>query len=224
VNKPSGVVVHPSSGNWFGTLLNGVLAHLQTYNEINGRHQANVYPGLVHRLDKETSGVMVIAKTVQAHRALSSQFEDHTIVRTYEALVHGKPVKDQGTIHLAIGRDLIDGKKVSSNSTKAQAAATEFNVLQTFGNVASRIELIPHTGRQHQLRVHLASLGCPIWGDQLYGGQKVCGMEGIPIPRMMLHAKQLQFRHPVSKQWAEFSSKYPPEMERVVEKLVGQFV
>ena len=128
VNKPAGVVVHPTSGNWSGTLLNGLLDHFQKTAKVNGLTHTNDHPGLVHRLDKETSGVMVVAKTDEAHRMLCVQFEEHTIGRTYEALVYGRPKDDQGTIHLAIGRDAMDGKMVSTNTTKAQAAATEFKV------------------------------------------------------------------------------------------------
>ncbi len=222
VNKPAGVVVHPASGNWNGTLLNGLLDHLQVNGKASGLKPTNDRPGLVHRLDKETSGVMVVAKTDQAHRMLCSQFEEHTIVRTYDALVYGRPKDDQGTIHLAIGRDAIDGKKLSTNTTKPHNAVTEFKVLQSFGRVASRLELTPLTGRQHQLRVHLASQGCPILGDQLYGGPPVCQIPGIPIPRMMLHARMLTFRHPMSGQWVDFSSNLPTEMEKVVGNFEGQ--
>jgi 23S rRNA pseudouridine1911/1915/1917 synthase len=216
VNKPAGVVVHPTSGNWSGTLLNGLLDHFQKTANGNGLTHTNDHPGLVHRLDKETSGVMVVAKTDEAHRMLCSQFEEHTIIRTYEALVYGRPKDDQGTIHLAIGRDAIAGKKVSANSTKPQASATEFKVLQQIGAMASRMALTPLTGRQHQLRVHMAALGCPILGDQCYGGETVCRIQGIPIPRMMLHARMLTFRHPMSGQWVDFSSNLPTEMEKVV--------
>ena len=219
VNKPAGVVVHPTSGNWNGTLLNGLMEHLQTSEKTNGLNKANVDPGLVHRLDKETSGVMVVAKTDQAHRILCSQFEKHTITRTYEALVYGTSTDDQGTIDVAIGRDVIDGKKVSTTTTKPQTAITEFKVLQQVGDVASHVELTPHTGRQHQLRVHMASLGCPILGDQAYGGQKVCRIGEIDIPRMLLHARGLGFRHPISEKWVEFFIGMPAEMEVVFEKL-----
>jgi 23S rRNA pseudouridine1911/1915/1917 synthase len=200
VNKPAGVVVHPTSGNWHGTLLNGLLEHFQSNRKINGLKHLNVDPGMVHRLDKETSGVMVVAKTDQAHRDLCSQFEKHTITRTYEALMYGIPAEDHGTIDV-------------------ETAITEFKVIQQFGDVSSHVELTPHTGRQHQLRVHVASLGCPILGDQAYGGQKVCRVGGIDIPRMLLHARILGFRHPISEKWEEFFVGMPSEMEGVLEKL-----
>lgn len=219
VNKPAGVVVHPTSGNWNGTLLNGLLEHFQPSRTLSGLKPENVDPGLVHRLDKETSGVMVVAKTDQAHRILGSQFEKHTITRTYEALLYGTPAEGHGTIDVAIGRHAIDGKKVSIHTIKPQAAVTAFKVLQQFGNVASHVELTPHTGRQHQLRVHMASLGCPILGDQIYGGQKVCRIGDIDIPRMLLHARTLGFRHPVSEKWEEFFIEFPVDMKTVLEKL-----
>lgn len=219
VNKPAGVVVHPTSGNWKGTLLNGLLEHLQSCGKINDLNTRNVDPGLVHRLDKETSGVMVVAKTDQAHRVLCSQFEKHIITRTYEALVYGRLIEEMGTINVAIGRDVLAGKKVSIKTTKPQAAITGFTVLQQLGDVASHVELTPHTGRQHQLRVHMASLGCPILGDQAYGGQKVCRIGEIGIPRMLLHARGLGFRHPISEKWEEFFIRMPAEMEVVLKKL-----
>ncbi len=219
VNKPAGVVVHPTSGIWNGTLLNGLLRHLQLREKAEGRKEANVDPGLVHRLDKETSGVMVVAKTDQAHQALSSQFEKHTITKIYEALVFGGPRYDHGTIDVAIGRKSVDGKSIPTNTTKPQSAITEFRVLQRFGDVASHVELTPHTGRKHQLRIHVASLGCPIFGDQLYGWQNVCRVGDMDIPRMFLHARTLGFRHPISERWQEFCIGIPTDMETVLAKL-----
>ncbi len=222
INKPSGVVVHPTSGNWHGTLLNGLLDHFQTHGKVNELNTSNGLPGLVHRLDKETSGVMVVAKTKQTQRDLGSQFEDHTIIRSYEALVYGRPTMERGTIRIPIGRDVYDKKKVSSQTHQAQNAATEFKVIQSFKNVACHLELIPYTGRQHQLRVHVAELGCPILGDQLYGGQQESQIQGNPYPRMMLHARSLKFCHPVSKREVEFCSKTPTEMELLISHLENQ--
>jgi len=206
VNKPAGVVVHPSSGNWNGTLLNGLLAHLQASDKVQDLIPAKVFPGLVHRLDKDTSGVMVVAKTDQAHRSLCSQFEQQTVTRIYEALIYGRPANDQGVIDLAIGRDVNDGKKVSGHTSQPQKAVTGFKVLHKFGNIASHVELTPRTGRQHQLRVHMASLGCPIMGDRIYGGQEACYLSEASIPRMMLHARRLGFQHPVFATYQEYLS------------------
>lgn len=219
VNKPAGVVVHPTSGNWHGTLLNGLLAHLQE----RGDKYENKEPGLVHRLDKETSGVMVVAKTDHAHRTLCSQFQSHTITRTYEAFVSGRPADEQGTINLAIGRDAIDGKKVSINSTKPQSAITEFRVVQRFGDLASHVVLNPRTGRTHQLRVHVASLGCPILGDQVYGGQGVLQVGEMDVPRMLLHARTLGFQHPVLHTFQEYTAGFPSDMQAIYQALQNEY-
>ena len=219
INKPAGVVVHPTSGNWSGTLWNAFLAHLQT-------HQATRSPlawpsgtGLVHRLDKETSGVMVMAKTRDAHRALAKQFEHHTITRTYEALVWGVPPKSNGVIDLAIGRDRNDPKRCSPDSDEAKPAVTDYEVLRAFGTTASFVQLHPHTGRTHQLRVHLASLGCPIMGDTIYGKAAYAKTVGIEIPRVMLHAARLGFQHPVTQAPLLFASNLPADMQAVREAL-----
>ncbi len=206
LNKPAGIVVHPASGNWSGTLVNALLAHFQTMEEAGTLPAGRAQPGMVHRLDKYTSGVMVIAKTDHAHRVLAGQFEQHSIIRTYEALVWGVPLHEHGVIDLAIGRDRRESQKVSSDTWRPQRAVTEYRVLRQWGELASYVALSPHTGRTHQLRVHLASLGCPILGDKTYGGQKVCRVTEIDIPRVMLHARTLGFEHPVSGIFQEYSS------------------
>ncbi len=219
VNKPAGVVVHPASGNWSGTLVNAILSHWHQ-TETNHNMQAGTGGfGMVHRLDKDTSGVMVVAKTEQTHRALGVQFERHTITRTYEALIWGVPAQDHGMIDLAIGRDAMDRKKVSTHTAKPQPAITDYRILQRWGNVASHVSLHPRTGRTHQLRVHVASLSCPILGDQIYGGGKVCRVGGIEVPRMLLHACRLEFQHPVSNKPKKFSLVFPADMQTVREKL-----
>jgi 23S rRNA pseudouridine1911/1915/1917 synthase len=219
LNKPAGIVVHPASGNWSGTLVNALLAHLHAKGDSGTIKGGKVQPGLVHRLDKATSGVMVIAKTDHAHRALAAQFETHSIIRRYEALVLGVPRHDHGVIELAIGRDRVQGKKVSSNTGRPQSAVTEFRVLQKLGNLASLVLLLPRTGRTHQLRAHMASLGCPILGDEAYGDQKVCWVMEIGIPRAMLHAKTLGFQHPLSGIFQEYSVSHPSDMHVICESL-----
>ena len=223
VNKPAGVVVHPTSGNWNGTLLNGLLAHLQERGNLQASKHENNEPGLVHRLDKETSGVMVVAKTDHAHRILCSQFQYHTIIRTYEALVSRSLEDEQGTINLAIGRDAIDGKKVSTNSTKPQSAITEFRVVQRFGDLASYVVLTPRTGRTHQLRVHMASLGCPILGDQIYGGQNVSRVGEMDVPRILLHARTLGFQHPLLHTFQEYTAGFPSDMKVMYQSLQNEY-
>lgn len=219
VNKQAGVVVHPTSGNWNGTLLNGLLAHFQAKDNDAGINRANGEPGLVHRLDKETSGVMVVAKTEEAHRALCLQFAKQSIARTYEALVYGRPKEDKGTIDVAIGRDVSDGKKVSTHTMKPQSTVTEFKVLHQFGDMASHVELIPHTGRQHQLRVHMASLGCPILGDPIYGAHKTGHLSEIIIPRMMLHSSRLGIQHPTTKTFEEYTAEFPSDIQAINQAL-----
>lgn len=220
LNKPAGVVVHPASGNWEGTVINALLAHIQNHAEAKLSLGKTTQPGLVHRLDKDTSGVMVVAKTEQAHRTLAAQFEKHSITRIYEALIWGVPRQEQGEIELPLGRDRGEPKNVSSNTEQPQRAVTEYRVDQIFGDLASRVVLSPHTGRTHQLRVHLASLGCPILGDETYGGQKVCRVTEIDIPRVMLHARTLGFQHPVSGMFQEYSVGFPLDMQGICQALL----
>ena len=219
LNKPAGIVVHPAPGNWTGTLVNALLHHFHTsggtVSTIGGKER----PGLVHRLDKETSGVMVIAKTDQAHRHLAAQFRCHTITRVYEALVWGIPKKGHGIIELAIGRDSKERKKFSSRTSSPRESVTEYRVERRFAKVASHVTLYPRTGRTHQLRVHLHSLGHPILGDPTYGGRKVCRLEDIEIPRVMLHAMTLGFQHPTTGARHEYIRQSPSDMDQVVTQL-----
>ena len=219
LNKPAGIVVHPAAGNWTGTLVNALLHHFQTsggtVSTIGGKER----PGLVHRLDKDTSGVMVIAKTDQAHRHLAAQFKQHTITRVYEALVWGIPKRGHGLIELAIGRDSKERKKFSARTTRPKESVTEYKVNRRFGKTVAHVLLYPRTGRTHQLRVHLASLGHPILGDPTYGGRKVCSLDGMGIPRVMLHARTLGFHHPSSGELQQYDRPSPPDMDLVMKEL-----
>jgi 23S rRNA pseudouridine1911/1915/1917 synthase len=213
LNKPVGLVVHPAPGHWSGTLVNALLHHLHTpegsLSTVGGKER----PGLVHRLDKDTSGVMVIAKTDQAHRGLAAQFKQHTITRVYEALAWGCLKKAEGIIELAIGRDVKERKKFSPRTARPRASTTVYRVLRRFGKLATRVELTPRTGRTHQIRVHLADLGHPVLGDETYGGRKVKTVAGVPVQRVMLHAKTLGFIHPATGMPLEFSAPCPPDMD-----------
>jgi 23S rRNA pseudouridine1911/1915/1917 synthase len=216
LNKPAGLVVHPAPGHWTGTLVNALLHHFETSGGTASTVGGKERPGLVHRLDKETSGVMVIAKTDQAHRALAAQFKQHTIARMYEALVWGVPKKGHGLIELAIGRDTKERKKFSARTSRPKPSVTEYKVVERFGRIASRVDLFPQTGRTHQLRVHMAALGHPLLGDPTYGGRKVKVLESLDVPRVMLHAKTLGFSHPVSGKAMAFTSTLPPDIESVL--------
>ena len=215
LNKPAGLVVHPAPGHWTGTLVNALLHHMQRgkghLSSIGGKER----PGLVHRLDKETTGILVVAKTDHAHRSLAGQFKAHSITRVYEALVWGGPKTREGRIELSIGRDTKDRKTFSARTTNPRESLTSYRVKERFGTVASHIELFPGTGRTHQLRVHLKAIGCPILGDQTYGGKKVMVIGGISVPRVMLHAKELGFVHPVSNKKLTFSAELPEDMVAV---------
>jgi 23S rRNA pseudouridine1911/1915/1917 synthase len=219
LNKPAGIVVHPAPGNWTGTLVNALLHHFQTsggtVSTIGGKER----PGLVHRLDKDTSGVMVIAKTDQAHRHLAAQFKQHTITRVYEAFIWGVPKKGRGVIELAIGRDSKERKKFSARTSRPKESVTEYHVDRRYGKVAAHVLLYPRTGRTHQLRVHLTSLGHPILGDQTYGGRKVCTLGQIEIPRVMLHARTLGFQHPLTGEVQEFTRPFPTDMDSTSQAL-----
>ena len=222
ISKPAGLVVHPAPGHWTGTMVNALLHHMQSgeghLSTIGGRER----PGLVHRLDKETTGVLVVAKTDHAHRHLSAQFKTHTISRLYEALVFGSPKAREGRIELAIGRDTKDRKTFSARTTRPKESLTSYKILQRFGKVAAHVALTPGTGRTHQLRVHLKAIDCPILGDRTYGGKKVMRMGDIEIPRVMLHAKVLGFVHPLTKKPVTFSASLPEDMASVCEELSQQ--
>jgi 23S rRNA pseudouridine1911/1915/1917 synthase len=215
VNKPAGMVVHPAPGNFAGTLVHALLHHCRDLTGIGGKER----PGLVHRLDKETSGLLVVAKTESAHKALSAQFKAHTVTRCYLALVHGIPKASRGTIELAIGRDLRDRKKISPRTTRPRRAITRYEILDRYGEFGL-LAVRPQTGRTHQIRVHLSHLGHPVVGDKVYGSKKKTDSEDeLCIHRQMLHAQQLGFDHPVTGQRMEYSASLPLDMETVVSRL-----
>ncbi len=219
LNKPPGLVVHPAPGHWAGTLVNALLHHFQrpggSLSSIGGKER----PGLVHRLDKETSGVMVVAKTDRAHAGLTAQFKLHSITREYEALVWGRVQKPRGVIELAIGRDRKERKKFSARTARPKDSVTEYQVLTRFGLRASHVVLYPRTGRTHQIRVHLSSIGHPVLGDLTYGGRKVMRLDGVDLPRVMLHARVLGFVHPTSARYHQFSAAAPADMTAAIEAL-----
>ncbi len=214
LNKAAGMVVHPSPGHYEGTMVHALLHHCQDLAGIGGRER----PGIIHRLDKDTSGVMVVAKTDEAHRDLSRQFKDHSIERTYLAIVCGR-VKKGGKISLAIGRDRINRKKISSRTAHPREAETHYSVKERF-KTATLLEVSPQTGRTHQIRVHMASLDYPIIGDKDYGGKSKKLLD-IHADRQMLHAAKLGFIHPGLKKQLSFATPVPSDMEAVLEQLRG---
>ena len=211
VNKPPGIVMHPAPGNWTGTLLNALVHHVRRGTPSGDGDEQRIRPGLVHRLDKGTSGVLVIAKTDAAHRHLSRQFHAHSIHRVYLALVAGAVMRG-GLIDRALGRDTRDARRISLRSAAPRRAVTEYDVAERLGPDATLIEVRPHTGRMHQIRVHLASIGHAVLGDLSYGARPADPALGRP----MLHAAVLGFVHPSTGRYAEHRAPLPPDMERAV--------
>ena len=205
IDKPPGLVMHPGPGHWTGTLLNALVHH------VGHREGARLRPGLVHRLDKGTSGVLVVAKTDAAHRHLSRQFRAHSVHRVYLALVAGA-VRRGGLIDRALGRDTRDRRRVSARSAAPRRAVTELRVAERLGPDATLVEARPRTGRMHQIRVHLASIGHPVLGDASYGAAPADPALGRP----MLHAAVLGFVHPTTGAYTEFRAPLPADMESAV--------
>ncbi|WP_145524105.1 RluA family pseudouridine synthase [Virgibacillus sp. SK37] len=199
VNKPKGMVVHPSAGHQTGTLVNALLYHCQDLSGINGVER----PGIVHRIDKDTSGLLVVAKNDLSHTNLSEQMASKTIKRKYEAIVHGQIPHETGVIDAPIGRDPKDRQKMGVVD-KGKPAVTHFTVLQSYPDY-SHIECQLETGRTHQIRVHMRYIGFPLVGDPKYGPRKTLETDG-----QVLHAKILGFQHPRKNEWMEFEVE-PPE-------------
>lgn len=211
VNKPQGMVVHPAAGNYSGTLVNALMAHCgDRLSGINGE----IRPGILHRIDKDTSGLLMVAKNDRAHMGLSEQIKEHSLTREYLALVHGRIKEDSGTIDAPIGRDEKDRKKMTITQKNSRNAVTHFFVLERFDKytlVRCRLE----TGRTHQIRVHMSKNGHPIVGDPVYGRKK----EEFRLKGQLLHAHMLGFVHPLSGEYMEFSQGIPEYFEEVLEKL-----
>lgn len=217
VNKPAGMVVHPAAGNYSGTLVNALLYHCRnTLSGIGGIER----PGIVHRLDKDTSGLLMVAKDDFTHQHLSKQLKDRTIVRKYVALVKGNIKENSGRIEMPIGRHITDRKKMSTKTKKGRLAITEFNVMERFDGY-TLIEIKLKTGRTHQIRVHLSSIGYSVAGDKLYGGvgstfHQTHGKNTSSIHRQMLHAHILGFVHPKTGRYLEFTAPIPADMEGIL--------
>ena len=211
VNKPAGMVVHPAHGNPNHTLVNALLFHVQ-----NLSHEGdNVRPGIVHRLDKDTSGVMVVAKTDHSHAVLAKQFREHTIERVYHAIVRGVVQHDEGICEEPVGRAFLNRKKVIVKPSGGKEASTHFRVIKRFAN-ASLVEIRPQTGRTHQIRVHFAYMEHPVLGDTFYG------IPFPPIRRQALHASSLCFEHPRTQKWLSFTTGLPEDMRELLRFLEKQ--
>ena len=210
VNKPQGLCVHPAPGNERGTLVNGLVYHCgDELSAINGV----IRPGIVHRIDKDTSGLLIVAKNNEAHLKLSEQLKERKAMRKYVALVNGNIKEDSGTINKPIGRNPSDRKKMAV-VFGGREAVTHFNVLERFGQY-TLVECILETGRTHQIRVHMASIGHSIVGVPLYGLRK----ERLSVNSQLLHAKTIGFVHPRTGEMMEFTSDIPEYFENVLEKL-----
>ncbi len=212
VNKPAGVVCHPGPGHWNDTLFNALLDHM-------GMTGAGGTIGLVHRLDRDTSGVLVVAKTKAAHRQLSVQFEHHTVTREYDALVNGVPQSATGLIDRAIGPETGRPTRTSTQTLHPKPAATAYRVEETFAEMAAHLLVMPRTGRTHQIRAHLASIGHPILGDSLYGGNQQARTDRGSVSRVMLHARRLGFRHPEQGTDHEFEVEAPEDFQATRQRL-----
>ncbi|HFU4011091.1 TPA: RluA family pseudouridine synthase [Streptococcus suis] len=208
VNKPQGMVVHPSAGHTSGTLVNALLYHVKDLSGINGV----LRPGIVHRIDKDTSGLLMIAKNDEAHTKLAAELKEKKSLRKYLAIVHGNLPNDRGMIEAPIGRSEKDRKK-QAVTAKGKEAVTRFQVLERFGDY-SLVELTLETGRTHQIRVHMAYIGHPVAGDEAYGPRKTLKGHG-----QFLHAQTLGFTHPRTGELVEFTAEAPAIFKETLEKL-----
>ena len=212
VNKPQGMVVHPAAGNPDGTLVNALLWHCgDSLSGVGGV----IRPGIVHRIDKDTSGLLVVAKHDEAHLTLAAGLKEHAIARVYAAIAVGNLREDSGTVDAPIGRHPTDRKKMAVNVKNGRDAVTEVTVLQE-GKAFSYIECVLHTGRTHQIRVHLASVGHPVLGDEVYGPKK-CPVKGLQ--GQTLHAWLIGFIHPKSGLYMEFTAPLPEYFQNLLKKL-----
>jgi len=222
IDKPSGMVVHPAYGNLSGTLVNALLYHCKDLTGINGV----LRPGIVHRLDKNTSGVMVVAKNDEAYHHLARQFKNRTVGKVYLAIVYGKFGEDEGLIDSAIGRHPSERKRMSTRTKRGRMAITHWKKIEELDGF-TLLEIFPQTGRTHQIRVHLSSIGHPLLGDPLYGRKGRPGTIHDPVlrecvtrmNRQALHAKRLEFTHPRTGERVQFISPIPQDMKKVLEWL-----
>jgi 23S rRNA pseudouridine1911/1915/1917 synthase len=216
LSKPPGVVVHPAHGHQQGTLVHGLLHYLKELPVIGGEQR----PGIVHRLDKDTSGLLVVAKNDLSHRVLVEYFKERKIEKTYHAVVAGRLQQKTGSIDMQIGRHPVHRKKMAVRESGGRVAVTRWQVLEEFAVPFTFVELRPETGRTHQLRVHMAAIGHPIIGDRLYG-RKYCHYRGLDFSRQCLHASAISFRHPVSGRKVNVTAPLWHDIEEIIVRLRG---
>lgn len=209
INKPQDMVVHPAPGNYTGTLVNGLLHHCKDLSGINGV----IRPGIVHRIDKDTSGVLVVAKNDKSHNSLAMQLKDHSMKRTYYAIVEGIVKEEEGTVRTNIGRHPVERVKMAVVK-EGKEAITNYKVLERFKS-NTLVECRLETGRTHQIRVHMAHLHHPLIGDQVYGYKK----QKFKLQGQALHAKNLGFIHPTTGEYMEFDSQLPEYFQDILDKL-----
>lgn len=209
INKPQGMVVHPAPGNYTGTLVNAIMHHTDNLSSINGV----IRPGIVHRIDKNTSGLLMIAKNNIAHNSLADQLKDHSSMREYMAIVHGNIREDRGTVNAPIGRHPKNRLK-NAVVQGGKEAVTHFFVEERYGQF-TLVRLRLETGRTHQIRVHMAHIGHPLLGDDVYGPKK----SKIKYEGQLLHAKKLGFIHPTTQEYVEFDSELPDYFEMIINKI-----
>jgi 23S rRNA pseudouridine1911/1915/1917 synthase len=211
VNKEKGMVVHPAAGNFTGTLVNALMEYCGSrLSDINGV----IRPGIVHRIDKDTSGLLIVAKNNTAHEVLSDMLKRHEINRIYIALVHGVIAENSARVEAPIGRHPVDRKRMAVNTKSGKRAVTRLEVIERFKD-ATYLRLSLETGRTHQIRVHLSFIGHPLIGDTVYGGSAM----GFDIEGQALHAKKLTFKHPVTKKDMEFETEIPEYFEKILTQL-----
>ena len=211
INKPKGMVVHPSAGHWSGTLVNGLMYHCK--NQLSGIN-GELRPGIVHRIDRDTTGLLMVCKNDSAHRDLAAQLKEHSITRRYIAIVRDNITENEGTVNAPIGRNKLDRKKMAIDYSNGKHAVTHYKVLERFG-AYTLIQCQLETGRTHQIRVHMASIRHPLLGDTVYGGDK----QPFHLQGQCLHAKVLGFIHPATKEYMEFEAPLPNYFEQLLKKL-----
>ena len=224
VNKPAGMTVHPAAGARNGTLVNALLYHCRdNLSGVGGVKR----PGIVHRIDKDTSGLLVVAKNDLAHNKLSEQFVKHSIERTYYAVVYGMPNPPEGTVEGNIARSRFDRKKMALTTNGGKTAITHYKTIATLNGAVSLVKCNLETGRTHQIRVHLSSIGCNLVGDKVYeksGKTQIKGLDAVTksfingFPRQALHAASLGFEHPRSGKWMQFRADFPQDMSEILDK------